>query len=772
LAAQTFLEQPRIVAVGNNNAEIHIDFSTDVRYVRHFPERRGDVLRVFLEVVDPCNAEEIKTQETKWLPRADWFVPFTVTFPELIRRSGSGTATCPASRNLVNVSQTLLIKFGKITNFTIRPGNDNHSIVVLVPLLKVPPEVKAPAKAQESKTVLPPNEQERQSSAALDVQPPPPEALPKEQVAIPEVLPMPPEQQAGVALKAETPPPEASQDAQATVSAMTPTELLEAGRAALAAGDGLKATEYFNRLLLIPNEYTQEAQELVGIARQKSGEIAKAEAEYQLYLNLYPDGEGAARVKRRLAALETGRAAPVAEKPKDIAKKQIKQVQQDSFIGSISQYYYGGKTQIKNDTAGDKTKTNTTDQSSLITNVDATGHSRHNQYDTRIVFRNSETHNFLPQIADRNTLSAAYFQHENKDVDYMVRIGRQSPALGLLGRWDGATLRYGLNERWHVTAVAGVPDNGSQNTVETKRHFYGAAVEFGPLAEKWNGSVYVVQQIADGLTERRAIGTELRYFNGTTSWFGMIDYDAIYNMVNFSMLQGNWTTESGYNFNLLLDHRKNPVLYAETAIPAQIGAVRVKDLRVNNSNSEIYKFVEQLTPDGDLADFGVTKQVTDRWQLGGDIRVNLVYATDGTMGDSFPGNAEIPVQPGTGFIYTYTVQATGRNTIFTDDSSSILVSYVNDPTYNGQSVSLSNSVTFRELWRVDSALSYYHQKTNLDQQSWQVSPSVRLSYQFRDNLSFETEYRVNYNRVDDPNSLTKTDTLNQSLFAGYRWDFR
>jgi hypothetical protein len=26
--------------------------------------------------------------------------------------------------------------------------------------------------------------------------------------------------------------------------------------------------------------------------------------------------------------------------------------------------------------------------------------------------------------------------------------------------------------------------------------------------------------------------------------------------------------------------------------------------------------------------------------------------------------------------------------------------------------------------------------------------------------------------VDDPNSLTKTDTLNQSLFAGYRWDFR
>jgi hypothetical protein len=463
---------------------------------------------------------------------------------------------------------------------------------------------------------------------------------------------------------------------------------------------------------------------------------------------------------------------PVKEKPKAQPRKSVRQINQNSFVGSISQFYYGGKTQSRNVTNGDKTDTRSIDQSSLITNLDATGRFRHNQYDTRIVFRNSETHNFLPLIADKNTLSAAYFQHENKDVDYMVRLGRQSPVLGILGRWDGGLLRYGLNERWHVTGFAGEPDNGTHNTVVTKRHFYGAAVEFGPLAEKWNGSLFAVQQVADGMVERRAIGTEIRYFNGTTSWFGMIDYDTVYNMVNISMLQGNWTTDSGFNFNLLLDHRKSPVLYAETAIPAQINARSVRDLRDNNSNSKISRFVEQLTPDGDLVDFGVTKQVTERWQVGGDIRVNRVYGTDGTVQDSFIGNAEIPVQPGTGFIYTYTGQATGRNTLFKDDTSVIMASYVNDPTYNGQSVTLSNSVTLRERWRVDSALSYYHQKTNLDQRSWQISPSIRLSYQLKDNLSFETELRVNNNRVDDPNSISKTDTWNETLFAGYRWDFR
>ena len=53
-----------------------------------------------------------------------------------------------------------------------------------------------------------------------------------------------------------------------------------------------------------------EAQELLGLAREKNGQTAHAKAEYQRYLALYPDADGAARVRQRLAALlATGRQA-------------------------------------------------------------------------------------------------------------------------------------------------------------------------------------------------------------------------------------------------------------------------------------------------------------------------------------------------------------------------------------------------------------------------------------------------------------------------------
>lgn len=266
------------------------------------------------------------------------------------------------------------------------------------------------------------------------------------------------------------------------------------------------------------------------------------------------------------------------------------------------------------------------------------------------------------------------------------------------------------------------------------------------------------------MVERRAIGSELRYFNGSTSWFGMVDYDTIYDMVNIAMIQGNWVAFDGYNFNLLLDHRKSPILYAETAIQAKTGALSVGDLRETLSNSTIYKYVPGLVPDSDMAMIGVTKQVTDRWQLGGDIRYNETYNTDGA--------GVVAGQPGSGRIWTYMVQAIGTNTLFKDDTSVIMASFVNDPAYNAQNLSYSNSLTLREKWRLDSSLRYYHENSNTDTTTWKMTPTLRVNYHFRDNMSFEAEASAEYTRTHDPVSTTNTDMWRETLFAGYRWDFR
>lgn len=800
---QAFLETPTVTAVGSDG-EIRIGFSTDVRYIRHYPEGKGNVLRVNIEVVDPCEAEDILSQETRWPQPAEWYVPFTVTFPESIRRPTSGPAICQATHNHVYVSHTLSIKFTKEVEYKVRPGGDGRSIVVVVPLIKQPEAKKVPAKVREPEVVKKPDVPSApaaQAAAAIAPKPdagtpvaaqPKVEAAPKVQLSpkqepqVPvkvEAKPTGPVEQPTAAAK-PVPSPAPVPVKQAVLLPAPKTEpelpaadLLAAGRAALAAGDGIQATQYFNRLLnLPPNPYSQEGQELVGVAREKADEADKAIVEYELYLKLYPEGEGAARVKQRLAALVALKEAPKKVKQQAAAKpkKAIKEIHQNTLTGSVSQYYYAGKSQGRTNVAGDITKSRSTDQSTLITNFDVTERMRHNQYDTKIVFRDTQVHNFLPGRIDRNTVSSAYVEHQNKELDYMFRLGRQSgTSQGVLGRFDGVFGRYGLNPQWRLTAVAGVPDNGSQNKVKTDRYFYGAGIEFGPLAEKWSGTVYGIQQIADGLVERRAIGTEARYFSGTTSWFGLLDYDTLYDSVNMAMVQGNWVAWNGYNFNMLVDHRKSPILYGETAIQSVTGALSVQDVRRILSSGELYSTVRALVPESDMAMIGVNKQITERWQLGGDVRVVHIGPTDGTQQiDGILGVQTIAAQPGIKNNFTYTLQAIGSNTLFKNDTSVIMASHVEDPAYNAQNLSFSHSLMLGDRWRVDTSLRYYQEHRDAGQKTWQFSPSLRANYRFRDNMSFEAQLNVDRTHTDDPGAITTTDNWREMLFAGYRWDFR
>ena len=109
--------------------------------------------------------------------------------------------------------------------------------------------------------------------------------------------------------------PAAAAPAAPPVAAATddPLAMLAQGKEALARQDYDSAIALLNRILnLPPNGASQEAQELIGQVREALGSNDRARAEYQLYLKLYPDGDGAARVRERLAALDLPEAQAVA----------------------------------------------------------------------------------------------------------------------------------------------------------------------------------------------------------------------------------------------------------------------------------------------------------------------------------------------------------------------------------------------------------------------------------------------------------------------------
>ncbi len=706
------LDEPDVMPIGDE-ADIRINFTVPINYLRSFPEGPSDILRITLEVTDPCVAEQLLTQESKNSPKSNIITPFTLTFPELVLRSKTGSATCTVTKNRVETKKTLLVKFNTISTYKVRLGEDNHSIIIRVPL-----------RAEPIATFVTP----------------------------------------------KTTVPEPSTNA-------SPKELMASGKASMAAGEYEGATQSFNRLLnLPPNEYSQEAQELVGNARDKNGDFAKAKIEYELYLRLYPQTEGALRVNARLAAINNG-TAKVADN-KFSTKKQINQVNQNTIFGSLSQYYYGGKTLTNTTNAGVTAQTRSTDQSALVTSFDITDRWRHNQYDDKFVFRDAQTHNFKQGVIDANRLNAAYWDHEDKALGFMTRLGRQpGNSQGVLGRFDGVFGRYSINDKFRITGVAGVPDNGPHSSIITNRHFYGSALEFGLPSSTVSGNVYAIQQVADNFTERRAIGSELRYFNESTSWFGLVDYDTVFHDVNIALLQGNWT-KNEITFNALLDHRKSPILYGETGLQAVTAdPLSVDGLRKVLTNKQLYSTIKDITAETDTALIGATKQMTPKWQVGGDIRLNRTTSTKGIdlspTGLNIPGGLLLAPTPNTGIAYTYSLQAVGTNVVFADDTTVFNTSYVNDPHYDAQTFGFTNVATFRTKWHVTSSINLYHQKgdsSQLDQSTYKLAPTARLSYQVLENALLEAELGFEKSYQDD-NTAQKIRSTRQSMFVGYRWDF-
>jgi len=537
--------------------------------------------------------------------------------------------------------------------------------------------------------------------------------------------------------------------------------LLKQANEALAKGDNETAIQTFNQLLLLPpNKYSQEAQELIGVARERAGQIAKAKAEYDLYLKLYTQGEGPVRVRQRLAGLSS--AKPVASGERKIARRKVDDTMQTTVYGSLSQFYYHGASHVDTTTITGSIIDNATltaiDQSALITNFDITGRFRNSEYDNRIVFRDTHTANFLEGQPNRNRTTSAYFDIKNKPDDYSIRAGRQPSASGgVLNRFDGVLAGYGFMPKWRINGVFGAP---AESTLESKRLFYGASVDAGTFAEHWSGSAYAIQQDVESIVDRRAVGGELRYFDQQGAIFSLIDYDISYQMVNIALFQGNWLSESGTSYNLLLDRRKTPTMATTNALIGET-TTSIKTLLETKSEEEIRDLAQARTATSTLFSVGVTKPIHTKWQVGGDFRI---ARTSG-----MPATGSLPETPDSGREYTYTAQAIGSDIFTTRDVSVFSLSYIDSNNFKGQALSVSNRSIIRDKWTLDASLRLYAQKDNAGNRLQRISPTLKAAYQWKEKMSFEFETGLENTETNSATQQEKTDRRFYSL--GYRWDY-
>jgi tetratricopeptide (TPR) repeat protein len=563
-------------------------------------------------------------------------------------------------------------------------------------------------------------------------------------------------------LRAQAPVPVAPAAPPAAAASDDPLIMLAQAREDLARQDYDGAIALLNRILnLPPNAASQAAQELIGQVREALGSNDRARAEYQLYLKLYPDGDGAARVRDRLAALDLPEAQAV-------AGGRAPRPRQVTTWGSISSSYYGGNSRIRTDniivtpatnaTVIDTQTLSQTDQSALITNLDANTRIRSGDWDNRFVLRDIATVSFLADQPNENRLTALYGDFRYQPQRLGARLGRQSSTSGsVLGRFDGGSFAWGVTEKWRVGAIAGVP---AQDVLGNRPSFFAVTVDGDTPIPGLGLGFFAVRQAVDGITDREAVGSELRYFKDLTSVFGLLDYDTRFGQLNVGSVQGSYQFASGGVLNFLYDYRRTPTLQVSNVLLAD-PTQTLADLLADQDADTLERLALGLTPVSKVALAGVTWPVSGHWQLGGEFRVSSLTGTEGF--------GALPAQAGTGNVYTGTLQAIGSG-VFTETGVVTLTSSrLSADAYDAWLLAANSRFRIGSRWIVEPALRWYRQDNVAGSQLTRVAPTLRMLFQWREHFSLEGEVAYERSRSESA-LLDETDNI-LFYYFGFRWDF-
>lgn len=546
----------------------------------------------------------------------------------------------------------------------------------------------------------------------------------------------------------------------ASVDVSDPQAALVEARTALAAQQYEQAIAILNRILnLPPNAASQAAQELIGDVRAALGEVGRARAEYNLYLKLYPSGEDAERVRQSLAALVEPAGGTDAEETR---------APQWMHWGSASLSYYGGQSRIQNETTIITPATNSTeidvqtisgvDQSAFVTNLDTSSRYRSTDWDNRFVFRDVASYSLLGDVPSENRLSALFGDFKYQPLALTARVGRQSSTgNGVLGRFDGATAGWTFLPGWRVMALAGVPvDSG----LGESKSFAGAALENTSLIDGMTATLYGINQTTESITDRRAVGAELRYFRAGLSLFSVFDYDVKFSELNIASAQGSWTFSKGTTVNALYDLRRGPTLQMSNALLGE-SATTLDVLRATMSLEQIEQQALGLSPQSEVILLGATHPVSARWQFGLEGRVSAI---DGTL-----ATATMPAMEGTGDVYAITAQAIGTGLWMPSSVLVLSTSHLTSDSYDAWLMAANSRMRFGSNWILEPGLRWYRQSNVSGTTLRRLSPSVRSQYRFNDHSSLELEFTLERSVSDAALSAETSNLL--FYYLSYRYDF-
>ena len=525
--------------------------------------------------------------------------------------------------------------------------------------------------------------------------------------------------------------------------------LFPEARKSIQAGNYQRATAIYDKIIAAGREpYTEEAILALAIARSENGQTAQAKAQFERYLSQYPDSPKTARVQRYLDAL-------LAREKTAKAGAGASAQRQWMMFGTFDQFYlYDGGTLDDGDSD--------TYRSSLLTSANMTWQGTSGNMDISGRFSGSYDYSFLDERDHLSQVSYFYLDLSTRDSRHEGRIGRQRlSGSGVLGYFDGLHYQYKPNDLYAIRYAGGWPVRSSREGIDTDYQFHGLAVDRHAEDDSWFISLYALNQTVEGDTDRRALGTETRYFGDTYTLYGLLDYDIHFDELNIFHLLNNWRFATSTVVSLTADYRRSPMLALSNAALGQ-ATLSLDQLQLDYSDDEL----EQLALDNSLLYkslyLSVTQQLNDQWQLSLD-----GGAYDLSSDDSTSTTADT-TDSSNWYLYS---QLVANNLYTAGDVSTIGLRYSDSDRVDTTSILFRTRVPVKDRWLLTPRLRLDARNRDSAGDQWRVMPSLFTTYRINKRVMLEMDLGLEYNQTDEYKDSPEQDDRFYYLNLGYRYDF-
>ena len=466
------------------------------------------------------------------------------------------------------------------------------------------------------------------------------------------------------------------------------------------------------------------AQELLGLARERSGQLAHAKAEYEEYLRRYPHGEAAARVEYRLKILRAAEAK--ARTGREIGGTENEPWQ---ISGGFAQMFRYDGTRVTNGPSPTLSNlppaADTTQDSAIFTDVDLLVRGRGERFDSLMRFSGGYDKTFAPggtNLGDATRVSLASIDLLDKPLGLLGRVGRQVNNTGaILGTFDGVFLSWQFRPSWAIDAAAGYPTDLLTAAPQTQRRFESLSLLYAPRNAHWDGSIFAIKQEYDGLKDRQAVGFEGRYLASRASLVALVDYDTFFHSLNTASLLATVQLPARWSVSLDAERRNSPVLTTGNAIIGQ-PVPTLSGLLGTLTLDEIYQAARDRTPITSTYNFTATKPLGQHFQFTGVVSATQTGATPASFG--------VPAQPATGTLLNYQAQLYGSSLWINGDFNVLTLTHGETEIGRIDSVSLTSRLPVGGAWRLAPRFTV-QRLTEQSDNSTQTSyiPSALLDWQ-------------------------------------------